>query len=217
MLNFSPMLFTVLGMAALIGGLIGYLLARWLPDERHEFALRELEQKHTAAERESQRRVDVLSIALEHEREGAARNRRRWRERELSQAAKQETLESHARLQQNRLEDLLAEQRSTEEQLMRAEQRSSALRQEYGMAERDRAGVALPLPAAGDTARLLQSQLDDLTGDHSDDAAAVGAEVDVPLLERRARIDRWNERVPDLPETELPDMAVLDDILEEHR
>lgn len=218
MLDISPILFVVLGTAALLGFALGYALARWLPDERHASVLGELEARHLAAEQESAARVDVLSTALEREREGVARNRRRWSERELSQASRQETLEAQAKTQQNRIKDLLCEQRSTEERLMRVEQRLATLRQEYGMAERDRSAVMPERPFSGATARSLQSQLDGVTGVHdmngTEDMRSIGADVPVPLLKRRATPERWDEVFPEVPETELPETTEFDDIVD---
>jgi len=187
MLDISPILFVVLGTAALLGFALGYALARWLPDERHASVLGELEARHLAAEQESAARVDVLSTALEREREGVARNRRRWSERELSQASRQETLEAQAKTQQNRIKDLLCEQRSTEERLMRVEQRLATLRQEYGMAERDRSAVMPERPFSGATARSLQSQLDGVTGRGLEQCPRCCFKADVaPLVPHRS-------------------------------
>lgn len=198
----SPALYllAMLLVATLLGVVIGFAWSRLLDRPRFNAMLSDAEQRHTVDKRQSAARVDSLEGVVARQRELAAGHK-----------ARQTAMESHMQTQRARIDSLLAEQCSTEERQIQLERRFVALRQELGMAERDRA-IAFP-------------ESDDDVASTGAAATSESAEIGVPVLNRRVslhhreRVKRHHARtavvssdflegeddIPVLSEDDLPD------------
>lgn len=188
MLSLSSTLLLVLALTAMVGVLVGYAVARLLGSDRETSSVFALEQQHAESEREAAAQLDVLATKLERERDGADRERLRWQEQQAVRNARQKALESEARVLQNRIESLLAEQRGTEERLMSVEQRYAALRDEICLAQRDR-GVSASASAPAAISEQVVSTSHRATVVPQEMSVIDDSALDVvlPVLNRRAR------------------------------
>ena len=191
MLSPSLYLLVMLLVAAMLGGVIGSSLTRLRDRSRWLADVEDVERRYQATQQQSSEYIDELEASLVRERDAVAR----VRSRESTHKSRLDALKSHALLLTHRIDDLLEEQRSTEERQIHLERRFIALRDEFEMAARDRV-IALP-------ADLSSSSNPEYP------VAKDSDKLNVPLLNRRASVVEellpLGEDIPVLSESDLPE------------
>lgn len=116
-------LLSLLGIASLLGMVLGYSISR-LGEQSRVTALRDsLRAEQQASEHVFTSKIESLEASLAVAREQVAREKKQSKARDTAQRAKHEALEIHALAQKNRIDSLLTEQRVVKDRWKRSRRR----------------------------------------------------------------------------------------------
>ena len=188
--------------AAMLGGVIGCSWTRLRDRSRWLAEAEDIERRYQTTQQQCSDYIDDLEASLMRERDAVSQAR----DRESTYKSRHEALKSHALSLTHRIDDLLEEQRSTEERQIQLERRFLALRDEFEMAARDRVNA---LPDILSSTSTPENPLDEKS-----------SELVVPVLNRRASVleemlplnEDDDEDIPVLSESELPESLDMDEL-----